>query len=480
MNNGTESGSTQGMSAVVGLTIWALAILSLAAATASARFIPLYGAGVPDYLLAVFGLLVIAAIVRFPSSQPSLVVVSVTLTAGLLLRAATVFLFRDAVPTSDPAAYGYMADHLLRHAVLTADAGAYGHDVRAYYPPLYAVLLAASRLIFGPGIAATVGLNLAFDAAGSLLMWRVARTWLEPRAALAAGSLYFLFPAFILSVASMQKEGLVLALILALVLAWTYLREGKRWIAPAMAMGVATGLLGLAQPAIITLAPLLLFALAVREPARAPSITRAAALALVTSVLVLSPWWVRNWLTFGRFVPLTDGMGVALAVAVHGSYPALSAAVADLPEPERFLAVGRMAWAELAASPLSYARHLVVRVGAAMINNDDAGQRFGFGAPTALRPLVSPIVLMVQLSYAATLLLAARALHLHRTRLGATSLPDLIGVFIAQIMVFGIWVEFSERHRIYTLIVQIALAAFWLSGTIKPPRTALRGSANPA
>jgi hypothetical protein len=66
------------------------------------------------------------------------------------------------------------------------------------------------------------------------------------------------------------------------------------------------------------------------------------------------------------------------------------------------------------------------------------------------------------LSYAAVLAACARSLLIWRRELGSTALPLLFAVCVVQIFLFNVWFEFSERHRLYLLLVEISIAALWL------------------
>ena len=451
-----------------------LAALALLSAGAAARFVPMYGAHLGDFVIALGIIVAIATGINRLSRLSSGVCTALAFLLGLALRLIGIYLFHDAAQTSDPGIYSGMANRLLLEGTIGAPGGTYGPDLRALYPPLYPVVLAGFRAFLGDGIVSIFTLNLICDCLASVLMWRLALRWADAPTARAAAMLYFLFPPFMLSSAIAQKESLVLVFVLALAFGAIRLFEGRDRLQSALLMGGATGLLGLTQPAYITLGPLAFGALLIAEPSRFRQLTSYAAVAGFVAILCLLPWWVRNWLLWQRFVPLTDGSGIALTAAVRGAYVPISTEIANLPEPDRFQAVGRLAVNALFQDPAAYVQRLVVRVGAGLINNDDAGQRFGFGHAPSKRAFVPVVVLVAQLSYSAVLAACARSLLVWHHKLESTVLPLFIAVCVVQMFVFNVWLEFSERHRLYLLLVEISVAALWLHSPRRASMAPLR------
>jgi hypothetical protein len=144
--------------------------------------------------------------------------------------------------------------------------------------------------------------------------------------ALAAG-----YPVLIEQTGTLVAENLLVVLELAAV--WTALRAWRglggaryRWIA---ATGVLIGLATLThQNAILLVLPLGMAGWAAASEARA----RGVALLLVTTLITIAPWTIRNAVELHHFVPISDETGITLA----GTYNRYSAAETTIPYKWRF------------------------------------------------------------------------------------------------------------------------------------------------
>jgi hypothetical protein len=249
-----------------------------------------------------------------------------------------------------------------------------------------------------------------------------------------AASLFLLWPSLILSAPVAQKESL--ALLLATGLFFLAIERGRAWM-----FGLVSGLLLLTQPALILLPPALALFLVRGEPLRWYLAVAAVA------VLVLLPWWLRNWLVFGAFVPLTSSGGLSLAFAVNGGH--LPPIRPDLPEIERFALQGRIAWDSL--NPPTYVAGQAKQAFLAFFRDSNALLRIHPEAPL-------PFVRAVQAAWLGLLVAALRC----RDRLVWLGL--LAGV-VALLPVLPL--EFGERHRMH-LLPLLCLAAF--SRGLRPVR----------
>jgi hypothetical protein len=176
---------------------------------------------------------------------------------------------------------------------------------------------------------------------------------------------------------------------------------------------------------------------------------------------VLTPWWIRNALVFGQFVPLTSSGGLALWV---GAQP--SGGVVWQAPPKSWWALGEMeaarvaaaeAWRTIIANPLGYFARCLIKFPRSFFYSNWAidqlilakGQRWPW------------LIQSNFLRYGPTLVelwaVAMAGIGLYRLR-GQTIAWLLCGC-IAQVMLFGIWFEFSERHRLFMTPFILLLAA---------------------
>jgi 4-amino-4-deoxy-L-arabinose transferase-like glycosyltransferase len=179
----------------------------------------------------------------------------------------------------------------------------------AEHPPLYSLVLAlpasvgldsddAFRLVgalFGGGIVAVAG-----------LLGRHIGGW---RTGLPAAGLAAVHPALIAADGALMSESLYGLLAALVLLAALRLLDGPT-ARRALALGVVAGLAALTRGEALLLLPLVLAPIV-----RRPDGLRAAALATLAFVVVLTPWTVRNWAAFDRPVLVATNSGTAVAGA---------------------------------------------------------------------------------------------------------------------------------------------------------------------
>ncbi len=175
-----------------------------------------------------------------------------------------------------------------------------------FHPPLYPYFLAALNSVFGSLLAIKVVQALL----GSLLIpavFRVASVVSGPRAGLAAAGFAAFYPEMIWYSAHFWCETLFLSLVW-----WAVERllvadqeDSRR---AAMAAGVLFGLAILTRETVLYLLPLGAWWMFARRPRRGAL----AGLVLASSLAVVLPWTVRNWIQFDSFIPVSTGGGLNL------------------------------------------------------------------------------------------------------------------------------------------------------------------------
>ena len=175
-----------------------------------------------------------------------------------------------------------------------------------FHPPLYPYFLAALDAIFGSLLAIKVVQALL----GSLLIpavFRVASVVSGPRAGLIAAGLAAFYPEMIWYSAHFWCETLFLSMVW-----WAVERllvadqENSR--RAAMAAGVLFGLAILTRETVLYLLPLGAWWVFASRPRRGAL----AGLVLASSLAVVLPWTVRNWIQFDSFIPVSTGGGLNL------------------------------------------------------------------------------------------------------------------------------------------------------------------------
>jgi 4-amino-4-deoxy-L-arabinose transferase-like glycosyltransferase len=234
----------------------------------------------------------------------------------------------------------------------------------AYRLPVYPIILAGCLEVFGPGQLAPQVLQYVMGVGLILATYWLAKTYNRPEAGLIAAALFSLgggLPTFTVALGS-DLPFLLLSFCLYVVLL-----RGKNLRAMALA-GVLLGVALLTRGVLVSTIPLLLFWLWRHQLAR----LKAIAVFGITCGMVLTPWIIRNAVVFGRFVPLSSGLGPVLW-GVHnpvtyeerpgGWLPTSTLPYADefqtLDEFERDSRMRELAWQEITHRPIWRTANLI-------------------------------------------------------------------------------------------------------------------------
>ena len=398
---------------------------------------------------------------------------------SLALRYWAVELIGTRELGGDTLNYLQMAGNLLSGRGLVIDDPFNLPNMRATYPPLYPLLLAGVGAIVPLSTLVVAALNTAFDFACAALMARLGRQLGHGDAGKLAAALYVLWPTHIGLAPLARKEGLIALFVVALLCLLVALARRATWRLAA-SYGIVAGLLALTQPGLVLLPAL--FALALLPWFRDKRAWfKAMLLAASCALLVLAPWWIRNWMLFHRFVPLTAAGGYSLWV---GATP--DGAGAWVQPPLRFrhgdefamsAALGAEARAIIAADPLGYAVHCLAKFQRTMVSDVQGAAVLRWAKPRMYETLTWWWAVIATLAQLAALLLAT--LFASTRRLDPLKSVLLAG--IAQMLLFGIWFEFDERHRYFLTPILLLSAAAGLLGLIARIRGASAGrrSQNP-
>jgi hypothetical protein len=390
---------------------------------------------------------------------------------ALLLRLFALLLAWGIEPAGDPQNYLRLAHNLLAGEGLALPRSAIGPEPvpTALFPPVLPLLLAAVGLVAPLNAATLCIVNTLIDCIAAWLIVRLAGQIGAPRAGVPAALAYLIWPSIALMSPLAYKEGLVVAQILATLVALfnQAARPGFRW---AIASGLCAGALLLTQPALAALLPLLFLAGA-SQFQNWRRWWQASIVAGVVALLIMLPWWIRNALIFGQFVPLTSSGGLALW---EGAHPG-GGVVWQLPprewdglsELEAAQAATAEAWRVILADPIGYFARCLAKFPSSFFYSNWAvdqlvnarGQRWPWlGQSTLLRFGPTLVELWA---------VAMAAIGLFRLRHQAAA--RLLWACIAQVMLFGIWFEFSERHRLFMTPLILLLACQLLAGSREKP-----------
>jgi hypothetical protein len=361
----------------------------------------------------------------------------VILAVALGLRLVALSLTWGRSYDGDPAAYMTLANNLIAgHGFGLFGAGM---EQKALFPPLYPFLLAAVGSVFPLTQPTIFALNFAIDLAAAWVIAQLARELgLKP---LLPVAIYLLWPSNVMFVSTPNKEGLIC--LLCALAAWFAVRK-----APAR-FGVASGLLALTQPGLATLP--IVFAILLRVPI---------AVSAGTAAVVMLPWWVRNYIVLGTFVPLTTASGYSFWVGTFSP---------DgwwLPPPKRLLVGDELrfsqvsaadAWGWIKAHPLDYARHTLDKLARGFVNGWWPIDRL-----TRMTPARPALVGYAPYSIALTSILTA--LGISGGIVARSTVGKLLLACLLQIVLVSVWFEFSERHTYFAIpFLALGIQALWAS-----------------
>jgi len=187
----------------------------------------------------------------------------------------------------------------------------------AFIAPLYPILIAGIFKLFGvASVASAVVILLAQTAAALLTIWlmmRIAQKLFNQRAATIAGLIWACAPPLLFIPTIFWDTSFALCVLTGLVALVLELRPSPSKLA-WLGLGAFCGLIALLNSALVFIAAALLLWLVAQSPrgARARCL-----LAVVTFVIVFSPWPIRNARVFHAFIPLRTTVGEELWMGNH-------------------------------------------------------------------------------------------------------------------------------------------------------------------
>ncbi len=192
----------------------------------------------------------------------------------------------------------------------------------ALLPPVYSYLLAGIFKIFGietkASVLAALSLNSVFSAVTCVPGFFLARQAFGQRVAKWAGWGWAFSPYGIYYGADWAWSTCLVTLELACLFWMAWRLENSSRTRDWLLFGFFGGVSALTEPVVLAVVPLLALWTLYRRyrrkrPWKAPML--AAALA---AIIVLSPWFVRNYELFHRFIPVRSGFGLELYIGNNG------------------------------------------------------------------------------------------------------------------------------------------------------------------
>jgi 4-amino-4-deoxy-L-arabinose transferase-like glycosyltransferase len=236
--------------------------------------------------------------------------------AGFAIRLAGGFWWQSRLPEADRFVFADSESYWeLGQAMARGQPYAFG-DQRVFRTPGYPLLLAGLFRVVGNDppvmVARALGAVFGMLAAGAVawLAWLL----FDQRTSLLATALATVYPGAIAMSIFVLSEGPFCPIMLVHLICWSRAWNAsltKPRLAWALSGGWAAGAATLVRPSWLLFTP---FALALgliiyRGRSRQAFI---GLIMLIGLAMVMTPWWIRNWLVTGRFVPTTLQVGASL------------------------------------------------------------------------------------------------------------------------------------------------------------------------
>lgn len=209
----------------------------------------------------------------------------------------------------------------------------------AMVPPVYPFLLAGVFKCFGVYTRASaivlLSLGSLFSALTCIPVFHLARIGFNERVARLAGWTWAFFPYAIYFSGDFIWPTILTTLLLSLLLVYVLRLEDSGGAGHNFGFGVLSGLAALTEPIVLTVLPMLAVWSYYRRRKRGRPWVFPAGVMAAGFLIVIAPWFIRNFATFHTFIPFRDGLGMDLHVgnngdsqhfAPPGHYPSDSAA----------------------------------------------------------------------------------------------------------------------------------------------------------
>jgi 4-amino-4-deoxy-L-arabinose transferase-like glycosyltransferase len=322
----------------------------------------------------------------------------------------------------------------------------------AQWPPGYTFLLAALYWLFGPNVAVAWGADIVLGALTCVAVYILGCLMLSQRAGAIAGILLAIFPGHVFFSSLLLSE--ILFTFLVVVAMVLILRVGQQGADSSMLSvilaGLAVGAAALVrgQGLLLIIVAALFWWLYTADWARA---LQWATIVMLTAVVVIIPWSIRNYIAMNSFVFISTNDGVNLYIGNNelaaGGFMFdvewwIVEQYADLPPPEKEVAVSNAALREGLRFMFTHPGKELQLAGSklrALYEEDGYGLRLS-SAPEVGKPVrcIDLIGNVANGFYFTVLTVSAGGLlYWARRRRSAVALPLLVvGVFTAGQLIF--------------------------------------------
>ena len=238
------------------------------------------------------------------------------------------FLIGDELsPELDHWRFGYEAGRIARsiiqgHGFSSPLFGNTGST--AWMTPVYPYIVAGFFKVFGVYTLASAVALLTFNALISALtsipIFLIAKRTFGDRTARWAGWIWAVFPyAIYFPMERLWETWLATLLLSCIFLLGLNLQDEPTNLRGWIGFGALWGLAALTSPTLLSILPFWGVWIGYRFHRQGRNWLTPSAAALLTLTLVVSPWFVRNYVVFHKFIPFRDNMGMVLRLGTKGN-----------------------------------------------------------------------------------------------------------------------------------------------------------------
>ena len=192
----------------------------------------------------------------------------------------------------------------------------------AWMPPVYPLVVAAAFRLFGvytkASALALLSLNCLFSALTCFPVYFLARRGFGERAALWAGWAWAFFPYAVYFSADFIWPTTLTTLLLSVLLVYVLRLEAGQESWSDFCFGLLSGLATLTDPIVVSVLPFLAAWMYSRRRRQGLRWKVPATSMALGFVLMVTPWFVRNYETFHTVIPFRDILGLELHIGNHG------------------------------------------------------------------------------------------------------------------------------------------------------------------
>lgn len=236
------------------------------------------------------------------------------------------FIYRESYdPQTDFWSFGFEVGRVARSV---ATGHGFGNPLygptgpTAWFGPVYPCILAIFFKLFGVYSKAACFAILSFNSLVSALtcvpIFFLARRGFGDFAAQCAAWLWAFFPDAIYGPNARIWDTWLAALLLATLFLILLKLENSSRVRDWFGFGLLAGVAALTTPVLLSVLPLLALWMVYRRFAQRKRWLAPAIAAVLAVILVVSPWMVRNFRTFHRFIPIGDSLGLEFGIGNTG------------------------------------------------------------------------------------------------------------------------------------------------------------------